>query len=104
MSKNLDISPETRVVAIKEQMSTNLGQEAVILQLRKGVYYGLNPVGARIWELLKEPRTVQDIKEVILSEYQVEPEQCEQDLLRMLKELAAHGLIEVGRGTASQSP
>ena len=104
MSKEPDISPETLVVAVKEQMSTSLGEEAVILQLKKGVYYGLNPLGARIWELLKEPRTVRDIKEVILAEYEVGPEQCEQDLLRLLKELAAHGLIEVRRGTAPQNP
>jgi hypothetical protein len=49
------ISLETTVVATKEQASTDLGGEAAILNLRNGVYYGLDPVGARIWNIIQEP-------------------------------------------------
>lgn len=89
------------VVAAKDQISSDLGEEVVILNLRTGVYHGLNAVGARIWNLLQEPRTVNDIKDVILNEYDVESDCCESDLLVLLQKLADEGLIEVRNETAA---
>jgi len=86
------------VTAVQDQVSTNLDDEAVILNLKDGVYYGLNPMGARIWGLLQESRTVGEIRNIILEEYEVEPERCEQDLLQLLNELAAKGLIKIEAG------
>ena len=86
------------VTAVQDQVSTNLDDEAVILNLKDGVYYGLNPMGARIWDLLQESRTVGEIRNIILEEYEVEPERCEQDLLQLLNELAAKGLIVIKDG------
>lgn len=89
------------VVVAKDQISSDLGEEVVILNLRTGVYHGLNAVGARIWNLLQESRTVKDIKDVILNEYDVEPDCCESDLLVLLQKLADEGLIEVRNETAA---
>jgi hypothetical protein len=97
--KQANISLDTVVVATQKQVSTNLEDEAVILHLEKGVYYGLNPVGSRVWDLLQEPRTVNDIRDIILQEYEVESQRCEHDLLRLLQELSDKGLIEVKSGT-----
>jgi hypothetical protein len=78
----MKILSTTFVTAIQDQVSTNLDDEAVILNLKDGVYYGLNPMGARIWDLIQESRTVVEIRNMILEEYEVEPERCEQDLLQ----------------------
>jgi hypothetical protein len=86
------------VTAVQEQVSTTLDDEAVILNLKDGVYYGLNPMGARIWDLIQESRTVGEIRNIILEEYEVEPERCEQDLVRLLNELAAKGLVKIDDG------
>ncbi len=51
--------------------------------LLSGVYYGLNAVGASIWNLLQQPRTVSEIRDAILGEYEAEPQQCERDLLTL---------------------
>ncbi len=83
------------IVAAKEQISSDLAGESVILQLSTGIYYGLNQVGASIWNLIQESKTVEEIKNAILEEYEVEPEQCDRDLLALLQELEAKGLIEV---------
>jgi hypothetical protein len=83
------------VVAVKGQVSCELAGEAVILDITPGIYYGLNAVGARIWKLIQEPRTVNEIRAAVLEEYDVEPDRCERDLLALLQELAARGLIEV---------
>jgi len=82
-------------VAAKDQVSSDLGGEVAILDLKAGVYYGLDAVGARIWSLIQKPRTVNEIRDILLEEYEVEPERCERDLLVLLRRLADEGLIEV---------
>ena len=89
------ISLKTIVVASKENVSCALGDEAAILHMRSGVYYGLDPVGARIWKLLESPRSVEDLRTTILDEFEVEPGKCETDLLGLLEKLRTEGLIEI---------
>ncbi len=89
------ISLTSRVAASPEQVSCDLAGEAVMLNLKNGVYYGLDPVGARIWSLIQEPRLVREIRDTVLDEYDVDAEQCEHEVLTLLSEMAGHGLIEV---------
>lgn len=93
------ISDRSVVVAAKDQVSCDLAGEAAILNIKNGVYYGLDPVGARIWNLMQEPRAVADIQNTITSEYDVEPERCALDLFGLLEKLLAEGLIEVKDGS-----
>jgi Coenzyme PQQ synthesis protein D (PqqD) len=96
------VSGCSTVVAAEGQISCDLAGEAAILSLTSGVYYSLDPVGARVWNLIQRPRTVHDIRDMLLQEYDVEAERCERDLLALLRELAAEGLIEVRDETAAQ--
>lgn len=95
------VSMNSFIVAANNQISSDLGGEVAILNLKNGVYYGLNEMGARIWELIQEPKTLHDIHTLILEEYDVEPERCEQDLLGLLTKMADQGLIEVKNETNS---
>lgn len=92
---NSELSESSTIIAAAEQISSDLGGEAVILNLKSGVYHGLNEMGARIWNLIQQPKVVKDIKQVLLEEYEVEPEVCMNDLLALLEELRSTGLIEV---------
>ncbi|OGT96485.1 MAG: thymidylate synthase, partial [Gemmatimonadetes bacterium RIFCSPLOWO2_02_FULL_71_11] len=76
-------------------VSCDLNAEAVVLNLRSGRYYGLDPVGARIWNLIQTPRTVQEIRDILLQDYEVEPDRCEGDLVALLEKLANEGLVDV---------
>lgn len=89
------ISPSSVVVAAKSQVSCDLAGEAAILDFKSGIYYGLNSVGAWIWDLIQRPRPMDEVRQALLDRYRVEPSQCEQDLLELLEELRAAGLIEV---------
>jgi len=91
----VELGRSSRVIAARDQVSCDLGGEAAILQLASGIYYGLNPVGARVWALLQQPRTVREIRDALLAEYDVGPERCERDLVALLQTLAAERLIEV---------
>ncbi len=72
-----------------------LAGEVVILSTKSGVYYGLDEVGARIWNLLKEPKTIQDLLVTILQEFDVAADQCESDLFELLDDLRSKGLVEI---------
>src|ERR1700676_3090279 len=89
------LSDRSVVVAAKDQVSCDLAGEAAILNIKSGVYYGLDPVGARIWSLMQEPRAVEEIQRTITGEYDVEPDRCARDLYGLLEKLLAEGLIEV---------
>lgn len=96
-SKDL-ISEISSVVAVEAQVSCELDSEVVILDLEGGIYYGLNSVGAHIWRLIQEPATVSAVCEALLQAYDVEPERCLAEVLALLDDLLAHGLIELRNG------
>ena len=89
------LSGQSVVVAAKDQVSCDLQGEAAILNLANGVYYGLDLIGAQVWTLLQQPRRVEEIRDAVLREYEVEPERWQSDLLALLERLQAEGLIEV---------
>ncbi len=87
------ITADTRLVASDALVSCDLAGEAVILSLETELYYALDPVGTRVWELLQEPRTVAAVRDAVVAEYDVEPARCEADLLALLADLARHQLV-----------
>lgn len=89
----MSFTAASRVVLSDEQVYTTLGGEAVILGLQDGVYYGLDAVGARVWELLAEPRRVADLVSTIVAEFDVTADRCERDLIALLDDLAARSLV-----------
>jgi hypothetical protein len=89
------LSANSIVVMAPEQISCPLGEESAILNLKNSMYYGLDPIGARVWSLLQEPRIVGDVRDALLSEYEVEAGRCESDLLALLEKMLSEGLIEV---------
>ena len=95
------ISTTATIRATRDQVSSDLDGEAVILYPKSGQYYGLDDVGTRVWQLIQEPRTVNEIRDALLEEYEVASERCEGDLLRLLEILRAEGLIEVEDAAAS---
>jgi len=89
------IDESSVVVAADHQTSAEVDGESVILDLEEGVYYGLNPVGARIWSEIQEPTSVEEITAAITAEYDVDAEQCREDVLSLLRDLRENDLVEV---------
>ena len=69
--------------------------EAVLLNLKSGVYFGLDPIGTRIWRLIQEKERLEAILQVLVQEYDVEEKKCREDLLHLFGELKKNGLVEV---------
>ena len=81
-------------VAIPTQvMARTVGDETVILDLASGTYYGLDPVGARMWQLMADGQTLAAICDTMLDEYEVAREALEGDILRLTEELHVKGLV-----------
>ncbi len=83
------------VVAVKDQVSCVLDGDTVILHLGTGTYYGLNAVGTAIWNLIQEPRTIEEIHRRLLQRYDTNADECERDLQDLLDELGKARLIEI---------
>jgi hypothetical protein len=78
-----------------KQVSTSLSNEAVILNHSKGEYYGLNEIGTLVWDLIKEsPKTLEELVDIVLDEYEVEKDQCQSDIEILLSDLLNENLIE----------
>lgn len=86
---------KTVFTAAQNQVSANMSGQAVILNTQVGEYYGLDEVGTRIWELIQQPASFEQIQSVLMQEYEVGADQCEADLRDLLKALLDKGLIEV---------
>lgn len=96
------ISKTSIVVAAKDRIWCDIAGEAVILNADSGVYYGLDPVGTQVWQLIQEPKAVSALISTLLELYDVAVERCQTDLLSLLHDLAANELIvvEAGRNEA----
>lgn len=70
-----------------------LDGEAVLLNLDSGQYFGLNAVGTRIWQLLAEAGRPAAAVERMLAEFDVPRDELESDMLALIEQLAAKGLI-----------
>ena len=67
--------------------------EAVILNLETGLYFGLDQVGTRIWQLIHEHGSLQKVFETMRNEFDVGSDALERDLLGLMDELCVKGLV-----------
>jgi len=77
-------------------MARQVGDETVILDLGSGTYFGLDPVGARIWQLMGEAKTLDEICDTMLDEYDVTREALERDVVELADKLLEQKLISIG--------
>ena len=89
------VTLQSRVSASTNQVSVNLSEEAVILNTKSGVYFGLDDVALRIWQFVQEPIEVSTILAALQDEYDIGAEKAGADLLTFLSDLESEGLIHV---------
>ncbi|MBW7922860.1 MAG: PqqD family protein [Rubellimicrobium sp.] len=81
-----------------EAANSRVGDETVILHLVSGTYFGLDPVGTRIWELLEQPVTLATLTARLLSEFDVSAEVLTRDVTDFLDQMLAHEIVQAGEG------
>ncbi len=91
----MTIGIATRVRPAKDALFRQLGDEAVLLSLESGSYFGLNEVGARIWTLISRGDELAAVLAALQTEYEAPVERLQADLLGIVEELVGSGLLVV---------
>lgn len=94
----MSTSFDQRVSVPDNVMIRELEGESVILDLDSESYFGLDRVGTRMWQLVTESPSIQSAYEVLIDEYDVEPDTLRDDLVELLETLRERGLIEIHGG------
>jgi Coenzyme PQQ synthesis protein D (PqqD) len=89
------VTLDSRVQVNEDVLFQELQGEAVLLNLKSGIYFGLDPIGTRIWQLFAEHDALSEIVQVITEEYDVARDRCEADLVMLVTELECQGLIRL---------
>jgi len=87
LKQTITLSPEV--------ISQEVSGETVLLDLESENYFGLDEVGTRIWQLIKETNDLKVMYETLLAEYDVAEQRLQQDLDTLLAEISGLGLVKL---------
>lgn len=79
-------------------MEAELGDELVALDVEAGQCFGFNSVATSVWRALGQPRTFDELRALLLVEYEVDPDQCSEELHELLDDLVDRGLVRETAG------
>jgi hypothetical protein len=96
MIKQQTISLNDIVVQGKGNIVSDMGGEKVMLSVNNGKYYNLGEIGGSIWDHIEKQKSVNQLIAVLMSEYEVEQSECEEQAISFLEILLADDLIQVG--------
>jgi hypothetical protein len=86
----------TRIARISDDaVFRELGDEAVVLNLATGTYFGLNAVALRVWQLIEEVGLLRDVRDAVVREFEVDPDTATRDLSNLIEQLSTRGLVDV---------
>jgi hypothetical protein len=91
----MKVCSDSVVVQESEPIAAEVDGEVVMLSERGGAYFGLDDIGSEIWHLLKEPRRVGDLCQVLAQRYDADAETLNRDVVSFLDQLLARGLLRV---------
>lgn len=72
-----------------------LDGEAVLLNMQSGTYFGLDVVGTRVWQLIEQYGALATVLEEVVREFDVDADVATRDLVQLVEQLAARGLVEI---------
>ena len=95
------ISLDTPVKQHSELIAADMNGEMALMSIENGKYFVLNPVSSRIWELSESPSTASQICQQLQQEFDVEPVQCETEVLTHIQQMISESLIEIAHAPAA---
>jgi hypothetical protein len=84
-----------KVVVSPQVTAREVSGETVILDLESGNYYGLNPVGARMWQLMEAGNSLSAVCDAVAEEYNVPLDVLQRDVLKLARDLVDKKLVSV---------
>ena len=95
MKQAIEISPKQKVRPMENVLIQDLVEESVLLDLENEEYFGLDSVGKRMLSSLEESESTESAYQLLLEEFEVEPEQLRQDLQDFISKMVGYGLVEI---------
>ncbi|HKP91770.1 MAG TPA: PqqD family peptide modification chaperone [Thermoleophilaceae bacterium] len=83
----------TRLIRRDEPLTAVVDGETVMFSPDQGAYFGLDPIGSRVWDLLSEPRSIEELCAILGDEYDVDPDTCRTDVGVLIDELREANLV-----------
>lgn len=81
-------------------LSSKIDEEVILMSLKGEYYFGLDPVGSRIWELLdQQPSTIDELVQLLVDEYEVDEPTCRNDAQKFIDDMSEKKLIHVVENT-----
>jgi hypothetical protein len=87
------ITLQTLIQRNPEMVTSNIDGEIVMMSIENGEYYGLDEIGSRIWELLENPISADQLISCLLTEFEVEEVTCKTDTLDFLNDMFEKKLV-----------
>lgn len=84
----------TRALTVSPEVyAQEIDGECILLDLRSGFYFGLNAVGTRIWALLSEGKSFEEVVAAVEAEFDAPVAVIRDDARDLIEELCAKGLL-----------
>lgn len=101
MTTTTPISLDTVVTQVAGLVSNKIDDEIVMMSVENEMYYGMDIVGSRVWELLAHPRSVANVCEALLTEFEIDQETCHREVLAFVEKLHEYQVIAIVSPTAA---
>jgi len=85
----------TLYVRSPDAIFSEIEGEFVALNINEGQCYGMDSIASKVWSLIEEPRSIEDICTTLESIYDVDPATCQSDVESLLSSLSKEGLVGV---------
>ena len=89
-----DINPQTLLARSNQVLYSEVDGDVTMMSVENGKYYSLREVGARIWALLEQPMSPEQICNQLMVEYRVDRERCEGEVISVMRQMASEGIVE----------
>lgn len=94
MIKSHTLLKEHLVSQEEGNIVSDMDGEKVMLSIHNGKYYNLGEMGGEIWEQIEEPISVGEVISQLVTQYDVEQDECEDEVMSFLHQLLEEGLIK----------
>ena len=91
----MTLSKITKVTVPDHILSQNVRGESVLLNLDNECYFGLDKVGARMWNVLSESNSIRKAYDALFNRYDVEADVLYNDLMEFVEKMVGHGLLKI---------
>lgn len=95
MITNQTITVNSVVTQAKGNIVSDMGGEKVMLSVTRGKYFNLGEIGGEIWDLMAQPLSVQEIVKQLVTSFDVDSKECEEQVVDFLESLSKEVLIEI---------